>query len=220
MVLSANKEIEFVEIENFNPKTLNNKYLLFLPKGYVKTNKDLPFLFFLHGAGERGNEIEIVKRNGPPKFISQNKNFPFIMAAPQCKEEMRWNTDELIKLLDEIILKYKIDTKRIYLTGLSMGGFGTWEIAVKYPEKFAAIIPVCGGGDPAKACIMKNLPIWAFHGAKDDIVPLSKSEEMIKALKKCGGNPLFTIYPNAEHDSWTETYNNPEIYKWLSQFHK
>ena len=174
-------------------------------------------MFFLHGAGERGSNIELVKKHGPLKLINQNKNLPFIIAAPQCIENMRWNIEELNILLDEIIFKYNIDTKRIYLTGLSMGGFGTWELAIKYPNKFAAIIPVCGGGDPSKACKIKDVPILAFHGAKDEVVPINKSEEMVAALKDCGGNPKFTIYPDAEHDSWTETYNNPNLYEWFLQ---
>ncbi len=219
MALNKNTKLKVVKIENILPKTMNDKYLLYLPADY-SINKVWPFIFFLHGAGERGSDIEIVKKHGPPKIVLQNKNFPFIMAAPQCKEEMRWNTEELFKLLDEIISKYKIDTKRIYLTGLSMGGFGTWQMAVKHPDKFAAIIPVCGGGDPSKARRIKDLPAWVFHGVKDNVVPLSKSEEMVRALKECGGNPKLTIYPNAEHDSWTETYNNPKIYEWLLQFHK
>ncbi len=219
MTLNKNTKLKVVKIENIIPKTMNDKYLLYLPADYT-INEDWPFIFFLHGAGERGSDIEIVKKHGPPRIVLQNKNFPFIMAAPQCKEEKKWDTEELFKLLDEIISKYKIDTKRIYLTGLSMGGFGTWEMAIKFPDKFAAIIPVCGGGDPSKACSIKDLPIWAFHGAKDQVVPISKSKEMIDAIKKCGGNPKFTVYPDAEHNSWTETYNNPKIYEWLLQFHK
>jgi predicted peptidase len=218
--LNKNSKIKVVKIESIVPKTINNKYLLYLPNKYHQINKSWPFMFFLHGAGERGSNIELVKKHGPLKLINQNKNLPFIIAAPQCIENMRWNIEELNILLDEIIFKYNIDTKRIYLTGLSMGGFGTWELAIKYPNKFAAIIPVCGGGDPSKACKVKDVPIWAFHGAKDDVVPISKSEEMVAALKDCGGNPKFTIYPDAEHDSWTETYNNSNLYKWFLQHKK
>jgi len=220
MALNKNSKIKVVKIESSVPKTINDKYLLYLPDKYHQINKNRPFIFFLHGAGERGKNIELVKKHGPLKLIAQNKNLPFIIAAPQCIENMRWNIEELNILLDKIISKYNIDTKRIYLTGLSMGGFGTWEMAIKFPNKFAAIIPVCGGGDPIKVCKIKDLPIWVFHGAKDNIVPLSKSEEIVTALKECGGNPKFTIYPDAEHDSWTETYNNPQIYEWLLQFRK
>ena len=218
MALNKNSKIKVVKIESSVPKTINDKYLLYLPNKYHQIKKDWPLIFFLHGAGERGNDIELVKKHGPPKLITEDKSFPFIIAVPQCNENMKWNIEELNNLLDEIIFKYNIDTKRIYLTGLSMGGFGTWDMAIKFPNKFAAIIPICGGGDPSKVCKIKDLPIWVFHGAKDDIVPLSKSEEMVKGLKDCGGNPKFTIYPNAEHDSWTETYNNPQIYEWFLQF--
>jgi predicted peptidase len=128
-----------------------------------------------------------------------------------------WNPDALNALLDEVVAQYKVDKKRIYLTGLSMGGYGTWALAGTSPERFAAIVPICGGGDPADARRLKDIPTWVFHGAKDSVVPLSRSEEMVKALKEAGSDVKFTIYPEAEHDSWTETYNNPKLYEWLLQ---
>jgi predicted peptidase len=114
-----------------------------------------------------------------------------------------------------VLADYRVDPDRIYLTGLSMGGSGTWTLAGEYPEYFAAIVPICGSGDPQDAKRLKELPIWVFHGAKDEAVPLSRSEEMVKALKEEGAEVKFTIYPEAGHDSWTETYNNPELYQWL-----
>jgi len=118
-------------------------------------------------------------------------------------------------LLDEIIVNYQVDRDRIYLTGLSMGGYGTWTLAAAYPEKFAAIAPICGGGWPEDAARLKDLPIWVFHGAKDEAVPLERSEEMVKAVEDAGGKVKFTVYLDAEHDSWTATYGNPELYEWL-----
>jgi predicted peptidase len=111
--------------------------------------------------------------------------------------------------------KYRIDKDRVYLTGLSMGGYGTWALAAAHPEKFAAIAPICGGGNPAEAAKLARLPIWVFHGAKDPTVPIERSKEMVEAIKAAGGDAKFTIYPEAGHDSWTETYNNPELYQWL-----
>ncbi len=118
-------------------------------------------------------------------------------------------------LLDSVIKEYHVDKDRVYLTGLSMGGFGTWALAAAFPGKFAALAPICGGGSPADAAKLARLPIWVFHGAKDNTVPLKRSEEMVEALKAAGGHPKFTVYPDAGHDSWTATYDNPEFYQWL-----
>jgi predicted peptidase len=191
-------------------------YLLCLPKDYAE--KDAwPLMLFLHGAGERGNDLDRVKVHGPPKLIAAGKSFPMIVVSPQCPSRHWWRPNELNALLDEIIEKYKVDQDRIYVTGLSMGGFGTWTLAAYAPERFAALVPICGGGDAFSARRISHIPVWAFHGAKDSVVPLSASETMIEALKKAKGNVQFTVYPEADHDSWTETYNNPELYTWLLQ---
>lgn len=194
------------------------RYLVFLPADFGKPEKKdvkWPLMLFLHGSGERGSDIELVKKHGPPKIVEQKKDFPFVTISPQCPAEKRWNADELAKLVDHAANTYQADPKRLYLTGLSMGGAGTWDLLAKYPGKFAAAVPICGPGDPAAADKMKATPIWVFHGAKDPGVPIAKSEEMVEAIKKVGGNVKFTVYPEAGHDSWTETYNNEEVYKWL-----
>jgi predicted peptidase len=194
-------------------------YLLYLPEN-CSEEQGYPMILFLHGSGERGNDINLVEKHGPPKVASK-MNLPFIVVSPQCPAEyLGWDTDELKLLLDEIIETYPVDTNRIYITGLSMGGFGTWDMAIKYPEYFAAAIPVCGGGNSLRVCRMKDVPVWAFHGQLDDIVPLSKSEEMIEKLQSCGGDARLTVYPEANHDSWTTTYENPEIYNWLLNHRK
>jgi predicted peptidase len=169
---------------------------------------------FLHGAGESGSDVARVKTHGPPKIVETKPDFPFILVSPQSPGR-GWNPDTLNALLDEIMGKYPVDKDRIYLTGLSMGGYGTWALAAVHPEKFAAIVPICGGGNPADASKLAKLPIWVFHGAKDPTVPLRRSEEMVEAIKAAGGDIKFTVYPEAGHVSWTETYNNPELYKWL-----
>ncbi len=189
-------------------------YLLYLPKDYDK-QKSWPLLLFLHGAGERGDDLELVKKHGPPKLIAEGKEFPFIVVSPQCSEEVWWEPIELTALLDQVIKTHKVDEDRIYVTGLSMGGFGTWRIAALTPNRFAAIAPICGGGEKYWARRFSHLPTWAFHGAKDKGVPVERSQEMIDAMKEKGGEPKLTVYPEAEHDSWTETYNNPMFYEWL-----
>ena len=136
------------------------------------------------------------------------------MVSPQSRR-FGWNVDALIGLLDHVVSKYRVDPRRIYLTGLSMGGYGTWSLAARAPDRFAAIVPICGGGSPDNAEKLKNLPIWVFHGAKDRVVPVSRSEQMVEAIKAVGGNVKFTVYPDVAHDSWTETYNDPKLYEWL-----
>jgi predicted peptidase len=190
-------------------------YLLYLPEGYGKDDKAWPLMLFLHGAGESGNDLQKVKKHGPPKLLEAKKDFPFIVVSPQSPGR-GWDPATLNALLDEVMAKYKVDKDRVYLTGLSMGGFGTWTLAAAHPERFAALVPICGGGNPADARKLKDLPIWVFHGAKDRVVPPNRSEEMVRALKDAGAeNVKFTLYPDADHDSWTETYNNPELYEWL-----
>src|SRR5262249_51338391 len=156
------------------------------------------------------------KAHGPPKLVSQGKEFPFIIVSPQCPEGTRgWDNDTLITLLDEISAKYAVDADRVYLTGLSMGGYGTWSLAMAYPERFAAIAPIAAGGERRGLRRLKDVPAWVFHGAKDPVVPIKADQDMVDALKAAGGDVKFTIYPEAEHDSWTETYNNPQLYTWF-----
>ena len=198
-------------------KDLSCNYLLFLPEGYDDQEKEWPLILFLHGSGERGDDLTKVKIHGPPKIVEQQKDFPFIVVSPQCPEQQWWtdNLDTLINLLDEITTRYNVDNDRVYLTGLSMGGFGTWALASRYPERFAAIAPVCGGALQYNAYSLVNVPIWIFHGAKDTTVPVSRSQEMFDIIKKRGGDVKITIYPEAYHDSWTQTYDNPELYNWF-----
>ncbi|MEH2236738.1 prolyl oligopeptidase family serine peptidase [Nostoc sp.] len=214
-------------------------YLLFLPdvlqqdislreapqtcKGNETQQPLLPTILFLHGAGERGSNLDDVKKQGVAKIVEQQPDFPFIVISPQCPRGEYWNVERLSALLDEAMSDdklqsaYPVDPDRVYLTGLSMGGYGTWLLAAAQPQRFAAIAPICGGGNPLAARKLKNLPVWAFHGAKDNVVPLSASEIMVSALKARDGNVKFTVYPEAEHDSWTQTYNNPELYEWFLQ---
>jgi predicted peptidase len=165
-------------------------YLLFLPAGCAPgSDKRWPMILFLHGAGERGTNVWKVAAHGPPKNLAQNTDFPFIVVSPQCPEGRIWSNDLLAALLDEVARKYPVGPRRVYLTGLSMGGYGTWGLGLACPERFAAIAPV---------------------------VPLQESQRMVDFLKQAGVQEVkFTVYPEAQHDCWTETYQNPELYEWF-----
>lgn len=194
-------------------------YLLYLPEGYeTEESVDWPLLVFLHGSGERGNNLEKVKVHGPPKLISRGEKLPFVVLSPQCMDGYDWNAEELHVLIKSVADAYNIDEKRIYVTGLSMGGSGSWDLAMAHPDYYAAIVPVCGRVDrnyAQRAAELQDMPIWVFHGAMDDVVPVSTAAIMVNELHKLGNPVKFTIYPDANHDSWTETYSNPEVYKWL-----
>jgi predicted peptidase len=215
---SANEGQSEQMLEKQITKKVSLRYLLYLPKGYgEEKDQKWPLMLFLHGAGERGNDLNLVKKHGPPKLIDQGKEFPFLIVSPQCPSESWWTEqlDALTALLDDVQSKYAVDPDRVYLTGLSMGGFGTWALACRHPERFAAIAPICGGGEWFLTPRLKNVPTWVFHGAQDPVVPLRESTEMVEALKKAGGDVQLTVYPEAQHDSWTETYNNPKLYEWF-----
>ena len=201
------------------------KYLLFLPKDYqAHSQKRWPLIFFLHGAGERGSNVWKVAVHGPPKIVAKDPDFPFIVVSPQCPEGQIWSTEVLLGLLDKVEHQLNVDKGRVYLTGLSMGGYGSWDLGLRNPERFAAIVPICGGGqvitvllaEGTKRDALRSLGVWAFHGGKDPVVPLEESQRMVNLLKKSGVQDVkLTVYPEAGHDSWTEAYNDPELYKWL-----
>jgi len=193
-------------------------FLLFTPNNKSEAmDGKLPMIVFLHGAGERGTDIDLVKVHGPPKIVENDKDFPFIVLSPQCPKGDRWNPLQLNLLIDNIIKNYPVDKNRIYLTGLSMGGFGTWDLAIAYPDKFAAIAPICGGSiiHAFQVEKIKNIPTWVFHGALDNVVPISNSAKIVQAAKAARNDMEFTVYPKAGHDSWTETYNNQALYEWF-----
>jgi predicted esterase len=191
------------------------RYLLSLPDGYgTDTTKSWPLVLFLHGSGESGADLEKVKKHGLPKLVEAGKKFPFIVISPQSNGN-GWDPELLYNLLTDIKQKYRVDNNRVYLTGLSMGGFGTWSLALKHPETFAAIVPICGGGDTTSIWKLRYTPVWCFHGAKDNVVPLAFSQKMINALRPYNPGIQFTVYEEAMHDSWTATYNNDSLYTWL-----
>jgi predicted peptidase len=194
-------------------KEVSAQYLVVNPTDFDPQQK-YPLIIFLHGSGERGDDLEKVKIHGPFKTVEELK-LPFIIVAPQSPADERWDIDMLSALVDRLLETLPVDRDRVYLTGLSLGGFGTWDLAIRRPEVFAAIAPICGVGKPSQAAKLKNVPIWAFHGAKDDAVQLKGSTEMIDALYAVGNDARLTVYPEANHDSWTATYENPRLYEWF-----
>jgi predicted peptidase len=199
-------------------------YLVFAPpRCRAQGRERWPLLLFLHGSGERGRRLSLVAKHGPPKIVRERREFPFLMVAPQCPAGQVWSNDVVMALLDEVLARYRIDPRRVYLTGLSLGGYGTWSLASAHPERWAAVAPICGGGDPtavllaegARLRALRKLPIWAFHGGRDDVVKLEESQRMVSAFQAVGGTPRLTIYPEAGHDSWTAAYNDPALYAWL-----
>jgi len=192
------------------------RYLLYLPQGYEQdTSQRWPLLLFLHGSGESGDDLEKVKKHGPPKLIAQGRQYPFIVVSPQADRPGGWSSRDMYDLLQDCKRRYRVDPDRVYLTGLSMGGFGTWDLAVTHPEEFAAIVPICGGGDTANTWKLRNMPVWCFHGGKDSTVPIIRSQQMVRAVERYNPSVKFTVYPEAGHDSWTVTYNNDSLYTWL-----
>jgi predicted peptidase len=220
--VAAGQQVRSLAARVTVPVSMN--YLLYVPEGYAASRKRWPLILFLHGAGERGDDIEMVKKHGPPKLVAEGRALPFVVLSPQCPKEGWWSGDAQVAALDallkETVSNLRIDERRIYVTGLSMGGFGTWRLAAEFPRRFAAIAPICGKGDPAKAESIRHVPAWVFHGAKDEAVPLKNSEDMVAALKAAGGEPKFTVYPEAGHDSWTAAYDGPELYDWFLEHRK
>ncbi len=202
-------------------KNIGYDLLVYTPKSFLEEKKLWPLIVFLHGSGERGSDPNKLKVHSLPKMVDAKDDFPFIVVSPQCPDGQRWNAESLNAMLEDVISKLPVDTNRIYLTGISMGGYGVWKFAIAYPNWFAAIAPVCGWGHLEDVEKLKNKPIWIFHGAKDDVVPPTESEKMVEFLHKKGNTTVkFTLYPEANHNAWDATYANPELYEWFLQHKK
>jgi antitoxin component YwqK of YwqJK toxin-antitoxin module len=207
--------------KEYSEKSYN--YLIYLPEVYNKNLQlELPLIVYLHGTSLRGDNLDRLKDYGIFMLIMQkNKDYPFIIVSPQCPIDREWVTDDWFEpLLSEIGKKYRFDQNRIYLTGVSMGGEGTWYTAIRYPEVFAAIAPMCGPtiqfNLTKNAHLIKHIPTWVFHGAEDNNVPLFESEAMVKSLKKYNGNVRFKIFPDLRHSTFTEeVYDLPFLYEWF-----
>lgn len=195
------------------------KYTLFVPAEY-KGDRLYPLLVYLHGYGSRGIDGSKPTTDGPGPFIKERENmFDMLLLFPQS-ETGSWEADSAdaqrtMAILAEVVREYAVDQQRIYLTGTSAGGFGVWSLAARYPHKWAAIVPICGGGDPDSAEIIKHIPSWCFHGARDTVIDVEQSRRMISALRDTGANPHYTEYPDAGHGCWRRAYTTPELWNWL-----
>jgi predicted peptidase len=195
-------------------------YLQYLPKDY-KEGKKFPLMLFLHGRGESNGPLSVVAKWGPPKIVADGGDLPFILISPQCPTEDFWSSDtqqeQLLKLLDQVKKDFAIDESRIILTGLSMGGYGSWELAARKPTMFAAVMPICGGGKPENADKLKDVNIWVYHGTDDTAVPYQKSVDMVEAIKKAGGKTIeFTTLEGVGHNSWSTAYGDKKVWKWFA----
>ena len=190
----------------------------------VENIKTMPLIVYLHGAGERGTDIEKLNTHGPIKEMLAGKvKSNFIVIAPQCEEIKTWwdYAEILYKWILEYIKQPFVDKKRVYLTGNSMGGYGTWSLAMAHPELFAAIVPICGGGFSWNAAMLKNTPVWAFHCVNDGVVSCWATLDMVEHVKQYAESEVkLTIYPENSHDAWTSTYQNQEVYDWLLKLKK
>jgi predicted peptidase len=193
------------------------KYILHKPTDTISLK---PLIIFLHGSGESGDNPDLLKVHGPLKFLNNNKenNIDAYILVPQCPKGKSWETGILYGLVNKIISEYKIEKKAIHLTGLSMGAWGSWNFAIEHPEILASLVPIAGFVDRKpmlEICKLKDIPVWIFHGKFDDVIDVFYSKEVYKRLRKCSENVDFTIFQDANHDSWTRVYDNPEIYQWM-----
>ena len=229
---------KLLDKRTFTRRKASLPYRLLKPDGYDRDkNVRYPLVVFLHGIGERGADNERQLLHGVKEFVKEStrKKHPCFLAVPQCPSDNLWvivtpwdvggnlslarsptqPTAMVLDLIDSLCKEYRIDSDRIYLTGISIGGYGTWDLASRKPGLFAAAMPVCGGGDPAQAEKLAKLPIWVFHGDADSSVPVERSRDMIAAIRKAGGEPKYTEYKGVGHDSWTPTYKDSEVFDWL-----
>lgn len=227
------QEVRQMEHAAGTHRALRLDYLIHVPRG-TPPERGWPLLLFLHGAGERGTDAWQAARHGPPALLHRNEQLrQCIVLSPQCPDKMWWDSATLKQLLEEVIATHPVDRARLYVTGLSMGGYGAWHLLVTCPELFAAAVPICGGGDPnrykspgasdwipvtfdeGRLALMRAIPLWVFHGARDRAVPLAESERLVTSLQKLGSPVRFTVYPDAGHNVWAETYADPDVWAWL-----
>jgi predicted peptidase len=191
-------------------------YLLYLPPAYaMEPAADLPLIIFLHGSEQRGDDPSMLQEMALLDFADQSQDFPFIAVIPQCPRNVHWPPRIVKSVLDSVESQLRVDRNRIYLTGFSLGGYGTWQTAAAFPDTFAAIAPVCGMSDLPEASRLTGIPVWAFHGAQDLNVPVTESQKMIAALRESGADARLTIYPDLAHDCWTMTYSDSRLYLWF-----
>lgn len=223
------QELPFQKL-TYKTKSDTLPYALLTPANLDKTKK-YPLVIFLHGKGERG--LDNTEQIGIAQILfnaNTYAKYPCIVLAPQCSKRYYWSElignkklsraplpplQMVVDVMDQVIRDFPVDTTRIYVTGISMGGFATWELISRYPERFAAAVPVCGGGDETLAPKIKSIPVWAFHGAEDEVVPPARTRVMVAALQTAGARPGYTEYPGVKHNSWTWAYKEPHLLNWL-----
>lgn len=223
-------ERRFVEKSHTGARGTTMPYLLFVPEGYDKT-KSYPLVLWLHGGGTRGNDLKLLLAHGNEHgigFLARADNqarYPSFILAPQCPPNRFWGDSEsaqpsaelrmVLEILDKVGQDYSVDSRRLYVMGMSLGGYGTWDIITRRPTTFAAAVPICGGGNPSKASLIAKTPIWAFHGDEDEMVNVSESQRMIAALKKAGGQPRYSEYKGVGHNSWVRAFQEHDFLSWI-----
>ena len=206
---------------NFGAPLHDFQYLEYLPADYG-TGKRFPLVIFLHGAGERGDNVELTAVHGYLKHARKGTEYPFVVIAPQCPNDTYWGAyiESLNALLDYALAHYDVDPDRVILTGLSMGGTGTWLWSLANPQRFAAIVPVCGTGVTWFGGQLANTPVWACHGEADDCVDVTESIRMVQSIRRSGGKPRLSLYPGVGHNAWDNAYSDPEILEWILAQHR
>ncbi len=200
----------------FKKRTVSWNYLLHLPAGYVDPKKKWSVMLYLHGETLRGNDLNLIKRYGPPSFLDRTPEFPFIVVSPQLGEGEEWETESLINLVDEILRKFRVDRDRVYLTGVSKGAEACWELAAFDQNRFASLVPLCGSVDESQASKLNNIPIWAFHGDADRVSHPARHQRLVDSIRKLGGSATFTLIPEGTHGSIIfETYQRKDLYEWM-----
>jgi predicted peptidase len=211
-----------IELATYHAALLEDiNYFLYYPKGYEQTGSEkFPLLLFLHGGGESGLDLEGIKQFGPPSLLTEGLNIPMLILAPQHPHAKQlWNVHAVKQLLDYVALHNRVDPSRIYLTGLSRGGFACWELALNYPETFAAMAVVCGmSPKPYASWLNKQMGIWLFHGTHDPVIPFEESRQMTDRLRQLGYDVTFTTYKEQGHEIWNRAYSTPELFRWFLSF--
>lgn len=197
-------------------------YLLYLPTGYEK-NKKYPLIIFLHGAGERGDDLLKLKAHSIPKIFDGDVNYQAIVVSPQCKQNTTWTSqiEKIYAFISFIIEKYNVDKDAVTITGVSMGGFGVWQTIMDYPQLFSAAAPICGGGMAWRADVIRDLPIRIYHGEKDESVDVFYSKDLYRSLIRNNAKDVeLFLYPNVGHNVWNQAYEETDLIQWLiSQKH-
>ncbi|MDQ5859276.1 MAG: dienelactone hydrolase family protein [Acidobacteriota bacterium] len=190
------------------------RYLLHLPPAH-ENESAWPLILFLHGGGERGEDLSLVRREGLPRILENVPDFPFVVVSPQETVARRWTPDSLVNLLDEAAAKHRADPARVYATGLSSGAVSALELAAAHPERIAAVAVVSPNRLPPDVCRLKEVPVWIFHNSGDTRIPAGRIRRFERTLRACGGDVRVTIYDRARHDAWTETYDRRDLYEWF-----